>query len=146
VNVPFRLVRSATIHIPNTGSARDRTKGHLFVVLTNTCSNGQNLLVPVCTDRGKADRTCLLGVGDHPFLTDPSFVMYAHLDLYDAPLLQDRIKSGVFGDEGLLDERIFARVCMGVTQSIHSAPVFKRYYDEQTQTKVARPTVDKATD
>ena len=140
---PLRLVRSATIHIPNTGSVRDRAGGHLFIVLTRTCSNGQNLLVPVCTDRGRADRTCLLGVGDHPFIRSPSFIMYAHLALYDAQVLHDGVKSNAFGAEGLLEERIFARVCMGVSQSPHSAPRYQRYYCEQTQTK---PNTGKAPD
>lgn len=123
----FQPQRSLTIHIPETGKT-----GHLFIILTNTCENGWNLLVPVCSAIGRYDRTCLLGVGDHKFIKHQSYVMYAKMDLYQAQHLIDQVRNGTFGYEGVVDERVFALVCAGVGSSEFAAPKHQQYFATQT--------------
>jgi hypothetical protein len=122
----FLAQRSLTIHIPDTGKT-----GHLFIILTNTCERGLNLLVPVCTVTGRFDRTCLLGVGDHKFIRHPSYVMYSKMDLYSAKHLTSQVRAGIFGYEGVLDERVFALVCAGVASSDFAAPKHQKYFADQ---------------
>ncbi len=73
----FVPVRGDTLLILGTGPANDPDRGHLFILLTNVCSEGAILLAPIRSVRGQHDRTCLLGVGDHRFLKGPSWISYA---------------------------------------------------------------------
>jgi hypothetical protein len=123
----FFVPRSSfTIHIPETGPT-----GHLFVILTETCAAGNNLVVPVNTIRGAHDGACLLGVGDHAFIKSPSFVAYRHLDLLLADDIKAKVRSGVIDYKGILEDRVFALVCAGVERSEEAAPKFQRYFREQ---------------
>lgn len=123
--------RGATYHIPGTGPSHDPNRGHLWVVLTDTCQNGLNLLVPIATQRAKPDRTCLLGLGDHPFITHPSYVLYQMLKLWAAESVKTQCLKKIIRFEGQLDGRVFARISMGVTESRHSTPKMRTYYAEQ---------------
>ena len=136
--VEFRPVRGCTLHIPGTGPDHDKARGHLFVILTETCQNGLNLLVPIATARGKSDRTCLLGLGDHPFISHPSYVQYARLEFYEAEVLRTKVLQKTIQPQDPFGGPIFARVCLGVAESRYAAPKFKLYYSEQT----ARPMHD----
>ncbi len=118
--------RSFTIHIPNTGPS-----GHLFVILTETCDAGENLLVPICSARARYDSTCMLNIGDHDFVKHLSYVDYGLMRRDSAKKLIDRVKSGQINYEGILDLRVFDRICAGVTVSDDAAPIFQNYFSQQ---------------
>jgi hypothetical protein len=124
----FYPSKQCALHIPGTGPKDDPTRGHLFIVLTNKSNKGDHLLVPVCSIRDKHDKTCLLGKGDHKFITRPSFIMYARADLFETKSLIKQVTDGVIGYEGLLNEKIFARVCNGVGNSPFTTPAIENYY------------------
>lgn len=128
----FQPLRSLTLWIPNTGPANDPSRGHVFVILTNTCADGKNLLVPVCTRRTKFDSTCLLGKGDHEFIKEPSFVFYAGLQTREAAVLKKQADDDIITYKGILDKKLFALVCAGVEQSRFSPPKFVHYFNAQT--------------
>lgn len=132
---PFFVPRSSfTIHIPETGPT-----GHLFVILTETCAAGNNLVVPVNTIRGVYDNACVLGVGDHPFINTPSYVAYRHLDILLADDIKSKVRSGVIDYKGILDDRVFAMVCAGVERSDQAAPKYQRYFRDQIALLRSRP-------
>jgi hypothetical protein len=137
--VPFAPTRRMTLWIPSTGPSHDPARGHLFIVLTNPCPSGMVLLVPVCGAGPRSDTTCLLGVGDHPFLTKKSFVAYHLLKTYAAVTLVEQARKKIIQGREMLDERIFALVCRGVETSRSSPPIYKRYFAEQTEPK---PTIE----
>ena len=124
----FVPTKQLTVHIPDTGPS-----GHLFVILTNKSKNGTHLLVPICTQRKKFDTTCLLGKGDHKFITDPSFIMYAHAATYERSVLVKRVQDDTISYEGLLDGAVFAHVCNGVANSPHTTPEILAYYQANAQ-------------
>ena len=122
----YKPLRSQTLHIPETGAT-----GHLFVVLTDTCEEGHNLLVPICTARKVYDKTCILGAGDHEFIKHLSYVMYARLEKYEAADLIKQVNAGVISYRGLLDEKLFALVSAGVEQSDLAPPNMQAYFRAQ---------------
>ena len=126
----FQPFRAHTLHIPETGPDG---QGHLFVILTETCPAGLNLLVPICSQRGKFDPTCLLGVGDHDFIKHPSFVMYSRLRLFEAKNLVKRVNDGSISYEGMLDAKVFAYVASGVETSRFTALKMKEYFRDQSR-------------
>jgi len=133
VKSAFSPVRRGTLWIPHTGPAHDQERGHLFIILTDRSEDGEHLLVPVRSVGRTPDRTCLLGPGDHRFFTRLSFVSYAQMRIYSAATLIAQVSAGVIHDRGLLNERIFARICSGIEQSRLSAPRYKAYYAAQTK-------------
>jgi hypothetical protein len=122
------LARGTSLLIPNTGPAHARDRDHLFFVLTNRCSNGNCLLVPLCSLTPKCDQTCLLDVGDHAFIARPSFVFYAKMQIYSGSHLLDQMTAGLAEDRGLIPDKVFERICAGVSTSPFSRPVYQRYY------------------
>jgi hypothetical protein len=131
----FAPVRRATLWVPGTGPAEDPDRAHLFVILTNPCSDGMVLMVPICSLTNKADRTCLLGTGDHSFLKHPSFVAYYRLSKLKAATLVEQELRGAIKFRGMLDEKIFALICAGIEDSRQAPPILKAYYVTQTAPK-----------
>ena len=62
--------------------------------------------------------------------------MYMHLELYAAQVLRKKVVANEITYEGVLEDRIFARVCQGVIESMHVAPKFRKYYIDQTSPAV----------
>lgn len=122
------FTRGATLHILNTGPSHEPQRGHLHVILTNKCGDGHFLLVPVCSQHEKCDRTCLLGVGDHPFIVKPTFVYYSHADIYPEANLVKRLTEGDITFREQFDPKVFALICNGLTESRMTPPKFKKYY------------------
>ena len=122
------LQKGDTLHIPDTGPDHDPKRGHLHIILTDECPDGKHLLVSVSSLRPKCDNSCLLGKGDHPFITRDSFISYAHADIYDARVIKERIKKGDITHRGQLESHIFGFVCAGVTISRLISPIKKNYY------------------
>ena len=118
--------------IPGTGPADAPERSHLFVILTDPCGEGKNLLVPVCSRRSRDDTTCLLGVNDHPFLKWPSYVLYARLVWYEAAVLSAKVLKKDIQYRGLMDQKVFALIHAGVLQSPFSSPKFKKYLSDQS--------------
>ncbi len=85
------------------------------------------MLVPVCSMRDKCDRTCLLGRGDHDFIKHDSFVAYNLMRLYSSSHLIAQVSGRVISYEGLIEEKIFARIHDGVRNSRLSAKVHIKY-------------------
>jgi len=123
----FQPLRSLSIHIPETGDT-----GHYFIILTSPSVEGDSLLVPICTIRGRHDNTCLLGVGDHAYIKQPSFVMYARMEIYKSAYITKQVVDDAFGYCGPVEARCFAYVCAGVEKSPFSSPKLKSYYRDQT--------------
>ena len=93
------------------------------------------LTIPVCTANARSDGTCPLGDGDHDFLHKPSFAAYYRLEQFKAQVLVEQEEKGVVYYRGMLDEKIFARVCAGVAASKESPPKYRTYFAEQTKKK-----------
>jgi hypothetical protein len=125
------LVRATALWIPNTGPAHDPERGHLYVVLTNTCVAGRNLIVPICSQHDKCDTTCLIGIGDHSFIKHASFVMYAKLEIVSADTILQKISSNQITDRGQFDAKAFAYVCAGIENSRKTKPSMKKYFADQ---------------
>src|SRR5580698_1532336 len=78
--------RGMTFLVPS-GPGEDQK--HLYVVLTDACSNGNHLAVPIQSvyPGEYHDSTCLLKEGDHPFVTHLSWVAYHRAEFLSHDLL-----------------------------------------------------------
>lgn len=71
--------------------------------------------------------------------------MYEHLALYQAETLRKKVLANEITYEGILDDRILARVCQGVLESLHTPPKYRQYYLNQISQQIEMP-IGKAAD
>jgi hypothetical protein len=103
-------------------------------MLTDTCSQGNNLIVPVCTVRERCDKTCILTKDDHPnFISRQSYVRYAGLIIIDTECLKQKVDDGRIQYRGFLPPDAFKRVSAGVLASHHVSVTMRRYYLSQSK-------------
>lgn len=132
---PFHPVRRATLLYPS-GPPHDPDRLHLHILLTDSVGNPLNsninstLLVGISSVQLGAshDTTCLLRVGDHPFITHDSFVFYADTRIVETAKLVNGISQGAFIARQLMDEGIVDAICDGVLASPHTPRKAQRFY------------------
>jgi len=109
-------------------------KPHLHVVLNDPFGKLREvLIVPICSaHEGSYDSSCILGVGDHKFLTHKSFISYHHLSIVGAEKLEKGVKLGEFKQFDPIDTAIFARICYGLSKSNSVAPLHLNFYRDAT--------------
>jgi hypothetical protein len=114
--------RKGTLLIPSGPS------DHLFIVCNDTCNLGANLLVNVSSCHDNSDPTCILDVGDHPFIRHPSFVFYAKAVIQYAAGIEKGFADGRLLPQPDLAEAVFERVVAGITVSLDTSPKVARYF------------------
>ena len=117
------LRTGSTILLPGTHQNPDRH--HMCIVLTDPrhTEGRQVLYVPIITARRKHDATCILDVGDHPFIKHESCVHYAVMDLRPETHL---LRLGKISEP--LKADVLERVLDGVLLSPRSAPWAKEFF------------------
>ncbi len=117
-----RLVPGATFLYPGTHTNPDKL--HLTVVLTDPdlAKGRMVLVVPVITQRRRCDLTCVLQVGDRPFIKHPSCVDYSRMFLRSEAHPVRMLESGVAVPEAPMPSDVLRRILLGVAASPHSAP------------------------
>lgn len=76
------------------------------------------------------DETCLLDVGDHPFVRHPSYVFYAKAVIYKATQIQNGFDQGLLEPQPDLVDDVFARVSAGITVSPDTPQNVVRYFSQ----------------
>lgn len=89
---------------------------HLFFVMTDPAKHSDVLLVNISSVYAGAvhDSTCYVSLGDHPFLTRQSYVVYALANQVPLQQLQRKIAAGeIIHRPPPLDPAVFARIAIG---------------------------------
>lgn len=124
----FITSKKQTLHILGTGPQTDPDRGHLHIILTNKCPDENHLLVSISTRHHGCDDTCLLRIGDHDFIKKDSYVAYRHTKIWSANKISQKITNGDITFRGLIDEKIFALISLGIENSMFIKPKIKKYY------------------
>ena len=76
------------------------------------------------------DDTCLLDVGDHPFVRHRSYIFYAKAKIYKADKIQNGFDQGILKPQPDLADDVFARVEAGITISPDTPQNIVRYFTQ----------------
>jgi hypothetical protein len=76
------------------------------------------------------DDTCLLNVGDHPFVRHCSFVYYAEAIIRKATSIQSGFDQGILKPQPDLADDVFSRVTAGITVSPDTPQNVVRYFTQ----------------
>ncbi|MCK5425453.1 MAG: hypothetical protein KAI89_08775 [Emcibacter sp.] len=125
-----KFFRKGTLLIPS-GTGFDTDKKHLFVICNDTCTDGMNLIVPLVTWKNSySDDTCVLNVGDHPFIKHRSYIQYRFTRLVTAEDLMVGINNNAFTRHSDFMEFYFLKIKNGIVRSKQTPRQFKKYaYD-----------------
>ena len=131
----FQPVRRATLLIPS-GPAHDPDRKHLFIILTDSVADPLNgnkdcLLLTSLSTLDTAlphDPTCILRLGDHPFVTRDSYVSYQSSRIQETTKIINGVASGVLVVKDPMASGIVDRICDGLLSSPHTAEKIKRFF------------------
>lgn len=133
------LMKQATLLIPSSDVEGDDTK-HLYIVLTNPHSNiffpeEHCLIVNITSIRDGVDfdDSCVLSIGDHPFIRHDSYVLYARSRLEKASDLEALIQQEKLKKKENLTQEVFERVCIGLTESDHAKPAHVSFFESASR-------------
>ena len=106
---------------------------HLFVILTDACSQHQHLLVSFSTIRQECfhDPSCIVTEGEHPFIKRPSFLAYNHARTELHSHLVKCVSGWTFRPHAPVTDDLFEKICRGLIESDHTPNRIKKYYQEQ---------------
>lgn len=120
------------------GPPEDPFRNHLFVTLTNLCSNNQHLLVPICSivDGKFHDPACELLSSDYPhsFITRNSYVEYRRIVAHHHLHIEKCLNSGYFIPREDMSDELFNRIINGVLVSRFTPRWAKQYLDRWPNT------------
>jgi hypothetical protein len=133
----FLPLKRATLLIPS-GPHGDQFRKHLFILLTDPHADEAGkyfvLMVSLSTlKRGVPhDPTCILYLGDHPFVKHESYVVYQKARLEDADKVLRGVKSGQLVPQDPMDGAVFARICKGLESSRLTPAKLLNFYHKAT--------------
>lgn len=113
--VPYR---KGTLLIP-CGSASKLDAKHLFVILTDKCSNSRHLLVNFATvpNSIEYDDTCIVEPGEHKFIQHRSYVYYRMARIEAADKLMRMVDSWYYKRQDDVSEELSTRMLQGMSES-----------------------------
>jgi hypothetical protein len=105
---------------------------HLHVVLTEACKDGMHLIASASSIKEDVyhDPTTVLAVGEHKFITKPSFIAYRLTCTMVAAHIEKMIKLNYYKPQLSVTDEICQRICDGVEKSEHTTHGMKKYYKE----------------
>lgn len=87
---------------------------HLWVVLWGPAGEDDAFLtVMLTTDRGYTDQTCILDVGDHPFIRHRTSVDYKVCSRWRGAKIDELVKTGVAKPRDRMDAAVLERIRAG---------------------------------
>src|SRR5262245_33850095 len=121
----YRPYRGGTLLVPS-----GPTGMHLFVILTNRCTNKFHLLVSITSIKeGKRyDPACTFAGGEHPFITKPAYVFYRLLEQKRSGVLSNGVAKGLFIPKDDMPATPFKAICDGIQVSDFVGPWALEYY------------------
>jgi CMP-2-keto-3-deoxyoctulosonic acid synthetase len=105
-----------TFHMGHPGS----TQKHLYVALTDPDSSGRLAIANVTSQGQDKDQSCVLSVGDHPFIKWESVMNYADAFMTNEALLRTALRSGLAEPDAAVTPQVLAKIRKGAVASPHT--------------------------
>ncbi len=127
--MPYQVAKRGTLLIPS-GPVNNPDQLHLHVILTDSCENNRHLLINISTIRDDTfhDPTCVIELGEHPSVTEQSWVVYRRAMTLHADHIIKCVDGWSFKPKEAVSEELFSRICNGVDASSFTSQDMKRYF------------------
>lgn len=103
---------------------------HLYVVATNPCDEDKALLVSLSSVKeGRFhDPSCVIEVGEHPFVTKRSFVEYRVSRILRCDHVVKCVAGWVFTPKAEVSDALFGKIEAGIEASDFTPKLITTYY------------------
>jgi len=122
-------------YLAKTGSPTDISKSHLYAVLTEPVDTatrkGCIVWVPWSSVKEKRfhDATCILDVGDHPFIIKKTWVNYQRAAIVTAEEIRKNLGRGLLTESDPLKDQVLDQMLKGLTASDDTPMEVAQFYD-----------------
>jgi hypothetical protein len=108
---------------------------------------GDTLIVPICSDHPKADKTCTLKPSDgREFIEHNSYAGYYQAKIYPFKNIAKKIEDGTIKHCGECSAPVVTRIEAGITVSEETEPMIKDYYEKRKRPAPVRRILRKQDD
>lgn len=126
--------RKITVLLPTFKGSSDELK-HLFFILTDPCTDyecdrNEMLLLVNCSSivpNKPYDDTCILHIGDHPFIVKDSYIYYKEMRIESLLNIQRGIEEKRFIKKEIINDELYQRILTGAFQSRKSERKYLRF-------------------
>ena len=105
-----------TFHAPSP----DSSIKHLWIAVTVPDANGNQVIVNVSKQGEGKDQSCILNVGDHPWLSRESIIFYAEAKITNAGAVSSAAKGRVIEYDAEVTADALTRIREGALVSPHT--------------------------
>ncbi len=116
-----------TFFMPDTGGSAKPGDRHLMACVFAPDKEGNILVVPFDSLHAKADQTCTLAVGEHAFVTRPSYVAYFAMKKVSASATDKHIANKYWIPDAPVTKDLLQRIRIGLLASKETEPWAKTY-------------------
>lgn len=119
------LIKAGTcVYLPDEGTGKTR----LHVVLNDPFGEPPTVALVSLSTTVDYDKTTILAVGDHPYITDETYVVYRRMQAKDVAKLEKAISQDMsIRHHQDCDPALLRRIQDGVFKSQHVRPTAERY-------------------
>ena len=102
---------------------------HLFAVMNDPCKDGLCLVLMVTSVKLNRyhDATCLLTIGDHPFIRHPSWIAYRIAETPRAGHISNMVDKKLFVPKEGWTPAVFNRIAAGIYTSDDTRGAIEKY-------------------
>lgn len=107
---------------------------HLWIVLSDPEKNAEQILIVNLSSLGHPDRdddTCVVNVGEHPFVSHPSFVFYAKANAPGISELGEAFRVNMLRFRESVEPELLARIRRGAMKTPHLRRKYKKLLQDQ---------------
>ena len=112
---------SDTFFMSGTGGVANPAGAHLMVCVGMTLDGGA-LIVPIVSRHDYSDTSCLIEVGDHPFIKHPSCAAYDFVRKISLASINADIASGMIKTRESVSAEVLTRLQVGIVTSDEIEP------------------------
>lgn len=102
-----------TFHARSPSSSRT----HLYIAITDPDPNGQFVIANVTSQSPSKDQSCVIDVGDHPFIRQESVINYAEALITNENAVQAGARGGVLKYDAAVTPGALAKIQAGALAS-----------------------------
>lgn len=115
-----------------TGGAGNRAGAHLMICMGIDGKKDTAIIVPVVSRHDLSDTSCILFVGDHPFIKHDSCVAYDFARLVSLSEINSKIEKGHIRLREAVSAEVLKRVQVGFVLSDETAPwIYEAAYGDE---------------
>lgn len=100
--------------------APSSTKMHLYIAVTDSDADGYLVIANVTSQEQWKDQSCVLGIGDHPYIRKGSVINYAEALVANENLINEGIRKRYMQADVPVSPQALAKVQAGALASPHT--------------------------